>query len=73
MTVGLGVMEIAILLLVGAGLVVGAVLVVVVVALAARRNAVPVTGDPGAFPCSKCKAFVPSGKRSCPSCGATVG
>jgi hypothetical protein len=67
------VMEIVMLLLVAAGLVVSAVLVVVVVAFIARRNALPVMGEPGAFPCPKCKAFVPSGKRSCGACGATVG
>ena len=71
--VGLGVMEIVMLLLVAAGLIVSAVLVIAVVALVARRSALPVTGAPGAFPCPKCKAFVPSGKRSCPACGAAVG
>lgn len=71
--VGLGVMKIVMLLLVAAGLVVSSVLVVVLVAFIARRNALPVTGEPGALPCPKCKAFVPSGKRSCGACGATVG
>ncbi|HEV7279077.1 MAG TPA: hypothetical protein VGN57_02590 [Pirellulaceae bacterium] len=67
----LGVMEILILLLILFGLAVSAVIVVAVVS-ASRRSAA-MTGSPGAFPCPKCKAFVPSGKASCPACGATVG
>ena len=67
----LGMMEILILLLIVVGLAASAVIVAAVV-ISSRRS-VAVTGSPGAFPCPKCKAFVPSGKRSCPACGATVG
>ena len=67
----LGLMEIAILLLILFGIAASAVIVVAVVSASRRDPAM--TGSPGAFPCPKCKAFVPSGKASCPACGAAVG
>ena len=66
-----GWMEILMIVLVGGGLVACGAIVAAVIVLAARPNAA-VGGERGAFPCPKCKAVVPSGKRTCPACGATV-
>jgi hypothetical protein len=64
-----------ILLIVGAGIVIGALLAAfgVVLAVAGFRSQPAGVSLPDAAPCPKCGAVVPLTKRTCPSCGAQVG
>jgi hypothetical protein len=64
-----------ILLIVGAAIVIGALLAAfgVVIAIAGARSHAPASSMPDAAPCPKCGAVLSLAKRSCPSCGAQVG
>lgn len=63
-----------ILMIVGAAIVVGALLAAfgVVIAIAGARSHAPTNSMPDAAPCPKCGAVVPLAKRTCPACGAQV-
>ncbi|HEV7279076.1 MAG TPA: hypothetical protein VGN57_02585 [Pirellulaceae bacterium] len=52
-------------------LLVGASLVVVAMAMSARRSTAPQTVSDAA-PCPQCGALVPLAKRNCPACGVRV-